>query len=107
VLSKPQFSDGLLGGFTVASENPVYVLGGNNTGASDPCWTVGTNNTPTLCGRVLFALGNGVFRGRGHSAPAFFLPLPKGERTPSNWSDLQRPFVTWDFCLLSLSCYER
>ena len=33
-------------GFTVASENPVYVQGDYNTGSSDPYWTGGTNATP-------------------------------------------------------------
>jgi Tfp pilus assembly protein PilX len=34
------------GGFTVASENPVYVQGNYNSGPSDPYWTGGTNATP-------------------------------------------------------------
>jgi Tfp pilus assembly protein PilX len=34
------------GGFTVASENPVYVQGDYNSGAADPFWGGGTNNTP-------------------------------------------------------------
>ena len=33
------------GGFTVASENPVYVQGDYNSGSVDPFWTGGSNNT--------------------------------------------------------------
>jgi Tfp pilus assembly protein PilX len=32
------------GGFTVASENPVYVQGDYNSSAADPFWTGGSNN---------------------------------------------------------------
>jgi Tfp pilus assembly protein PilX len=34
------------GGFTVASENPVYVLGNYNSASSDPFWGGGSNTTP-------------------------------------------------------------
>jgi Tfp pilus assembly protein PilX len=34
------------GGFTVASENPVYVQGNYNSGPADPMWGGGSNNTP-------------------------------------------------------------
>lgn len=34
------------GGFTVASENPVYVQGNYNTNASDPFWTSAFTTTP-------------------------------------------------------------
>jgi Tfp pilus assembly protein PilX len=33
------------GGFTVASENPVYVQGDYNSNGTDPFWTGGSNNT--------------------------------------------------------------
>ncbi len=35
------------GGFTVASENPVYIQGNYNTNGSDPFWGTATNPTPT------------------------------------------------------------
>jgi len=35
------------GGFTVASENPVYVQGNYNTQAADPFWGTANNPTPT------------------------------------------------------------
>ncbi len=35
------------GGFTVVSENPVYVQGNYNTQALDPFWSTATNTTPT------------------------------------------------------------
>ena len=34
------------GGFTVASENPVYIQGDYNSGAADPFWGGGSNNNP-------------------------------------------------------------
>jgi len=41
------------GGFTIASENPVYIQGDYNTGASDPYWTGGTNNTPHSAASII------------------------------------------------------
>jgi Tfp pilus assembly protein PilX len=41
------------GGFTVASENPVYVQGNYNSGPSDPYWTGGTNATPHSSAAVI------------------------------------------------------
>ncbi len=35
------------GGFTIASENPVYVQGNYNTNSSDPFWSTANNATPT------------------------------------------------------------
>jgi Tfp pilus assembly protein PilX len=35
------------GGFTIASENPVYVQGDYNTSAADPFWSTAFNPTPT------------------------------------------------------------
>jgi Tfp pilus assembly protein PilX len=35
------------GGFTVASENPVYIQGNYNTSPADPFWTTYNNPTPT------------------------------------------------------------
>jgi Tfp pilus assembly protein PilX len=35
------------GGFTVASENPVYVQGNYNTNSNDPFWGTANNATPT------------------------------------------------------------
>jgi Tfp pilus assembly protein PilX len=49
----PVRPDNNQGGFTVASENPVYVLGNYNTGASDPYWTGGTNNTPHAAASII------------------------------------------------------
>ena len=41
------------GGFTVASENPVYVAGDYNSGVTDPLWTGGSNNTPHAAAAIL------------------------------------------------------
>ena len=35
------------GGFTIASENPVYIQGNYNSQANDPFWTTANNVTPT------------------------------------------------------------
>ena len=41
------------GGFTVASENPVYVQGNYNSDASDPFWTGGSNTTPHSAASII------------------------------------------------------
>jgi len=41
------------GGFTVASENPVYVYGNYNSAASDPFWGVGTGTTPHSAAAII------------------------------------------------------
>jgi len=41
------------GGFTVASENPVYVQGNYNSDASDPLWGGGSNSTPHAAAAII------------------------------------------------------
>ena len=41
------------GGFTVASENPVYVLGNYNSAASDPFWGGGSGTTPHAAAAII------------------------------------------------------
>lgn len=41
------------GGFTVASENPVYVQGNYNSGPSDPMWGGGSNTTPHAAAAII------------------------------------------------------
>lgn len=41
------------GGFTVASENPVYVLGDYNSNVSDPFWTGGAGTTPHSAAAII------------------------------------------------------
>lgn len=41
------------GGFTVASENPVYVQGNYNSGPSDPFWGGGSNTTPHAAAAII------------------------------------------------------
>jgi Tfp pilus assembly protein PilX len=41
------------GGFTVASENPVYVQGNYNSSAADPFWTAGTTTTPHSAAAII------------------------------------------------------
>jgi hypothetical protein len=40
-------------GFTVASEEPVYVLGDYNSGPSDPLWAGGNNNTQHAAAAII------------------------------------------------------
>jgi hypothetical protein len=50
----PVRPDGNGGGFTVASENPVYVRGDYNSSAADPFWTnQASNNTPHSAASVI------------------------------------------------------
>lgn len=45
-----------IGGFTVASENPVYVLGNYNTNSTDPAWNganFGTNQAPHAAAGII------------------------------------------------------
>ncbi len=41
------------GGFTVTSENPVYVQGNYNSGPSDPMWGGGSNTTPHSAAAII------------------------------------------------------
>lgn len=49
----PVRPDNNQGGFTVASENPVYVQGDYNSGASDPYWGGGSNTTPHSAAAII------------------------------------------------------
>ncbi len=49
----PVRPDNNQGGFSVASENPVYVAGNYNSGPSDPLWTGGSNTTPHAAAAIL------------------------------------------------------
>jgi Tfp pilus assembly protein PilX len=49
----PVRPDNNQGGFTVASENPVYVAGNYNSGPSDPLWTGGSKTTPHAAAAIL------------------------------------------------------
>ena len=49
----PVRPDNNQGGFTVASENPVYVQGNYNSSAADPVWTGGTNATPHSAAAII------------------------------------------------------
>lgn len=41
------------GGFTVATENPVYVQGNYNSGPTDPMWGGGSNTTPHAAAAII------------------------------------------------------
>jgi hypothetical protein len=49
----PVRADNNQGGFTVASENPVYVQGNYNSSAADPLWTGGSNATPHAAAAII------------------------------------------------------
>jgi Tfp pilus assembly protein PilX len=49
----PVRPDNGLGGFTVASENPVYVQGNYNSDGSDPFWGGGSNSTPHSAAAII------------------------------------------------------
>jgi hypothetical protein len=49
----PTRADNGLGGFTVASENPVYVQGNYNSSSGDPFWGGGTNTTPHSAAAII------------------------------------------------------
>jgi len=49
----PTRADNNQGGFTVASENPVYVQGNYNSSAADPFWGGGSNATPHAAAAII------------------------------------------------------
>ena len=49
----PVRPDNNRGGFTVASENPVYVQGNYNSGPTDPMWGGGSNTTPHAAAAII------------------------------------------------------
>jgi len=49
----PTRADNNQGGFTVASENPVYVQGNYNSSAGDPFWGGGSNTTPHAAAAII------------------------------------------------------
>ncbi len=48
-------ADGTLGGFTVASENPVYIQGDYNSNAGDTSWPAGSTNEPAHSASAVIA----------------------------------------------------
>ena len=48
-------ADGTLGGFTVGSENPVYIQGDYNTSAADPMWLNPTGTEPAHSAAAVIA----------------------------------------------------
>jgi type II secretory pathway pseudopilin PulG len=48
-------ADGTLGGFTVGSENPVYIQGDYNTSSTDPMWTNPTGTEPAHSAAAIIA----------------------------------------------------
>ena len=79
----PVRPDNNQGGFTVASENPVYVQGNYNTGSSDPYWTGGTNNTPHAAAAII-ADSVTLLSNNWSDLNSLNNPTTLGSRTPTN-----------------------
>jgi type II secretory pathway pseudopilin PulG len=71
------------GGFTVASENPVYVQGDYNTGTSDPYWTGGSNSTPHSAAAII-ADSVTLLSNSWSDSNSLANPDNKAGRSPSN-----------------------
>lgn len=74
------------GGFTVASENPVYVQGNYNTNASDPFWGTANNATPTQTphsAASIIADSVTVLSNQWGDMNSLMFPTSAASRTPS------------------------
>jgi hypothetical protein len=74
------------GGFTVASENPVYVQGDYNTTAADPFWGTASNPTPTQTthsAASIIADTVTVLSNQWSDMNSLIFPTSAGNRTPS------------------------
>lgn len=79
----PVRPDNNQGGFTVASENPVYVQGDYNTGASDPFWGGGTNATPHSAASII-ADSVTLLSNNWNDLNSLNNPITLGNRVPAN-----------------------
>jgi Tfp pilus assembly protein PilX len=74
------------GGFTVASENPVYVQGNYNTSSADPFWGTANATTPTQTphsAASIIADSVTVLSNQWGDANSLIYPDASGSRTPS------------------------
>ena len=73
------------GGFTIASENPVYIQGNYNTNASDPFWATAFNATPTQANHsaaAIIADSVTVLSNQWGDMNSMMFPTSAGSRTP-------------------------
>jgi Tfp pilus assembly protein PilX len=78
----PVRPDNLGGGFTVASENPVYVRGNYNSGPTDPFWGGGANTTPHSAAAII-ADSVMVLSNQWNDANSLNNPTNPGARNPN------------------------
>ncbi len=74
------------GGFTVASENPVYVQGAYNTNASDPFWGTANSPVPTQAlhsAASIIADSVMLLSNQWTDAKSLAYPTSSGSRTPT------------------------
>jgi len=70
------------GGFTVASENPVYVQGNYNSGPTDPFWGGGVNTTPHSAAAIIADTVT-VLSNQWNDANSLNNPTTPGNRNPN------------------------
>jgi Tfp pilus assembly protein PilX len=74
------------GGFTIASENPVYIQGDYNTNSSDPFWATAFNAVPTQTthsAASIIADSVMVLSNQWTDANSLVYPTSSGNRTPT------------------------
>jgi hypothetical protein len=108
----PVRADNNQGGFTVASENPVYVQGNYNSSAADPLWTGGSNTAPHAAAAIIAdtvtllsnnwtdanSLNNPTnMGGRGAATAYYRMAVAGGKNVPfpiPNWGGVAQDFGT-------------
>jgi len=96
------------GGFTIASENPVYVQGNYNTTAADPFWSTANNVTPTQTphsAASIIADSVTILSNFWGDMNSLMFPTANGNRTPgadayyrmavSGGKNIPFPIPTW------------
>jgi hypothetical protein len=74
------------GGFTIASENPVYIQGNYNTNPSDPFWGTAFNATPTQTSHsaaAIIADSVTVLSNQWSDMNSMIFPTSAGNRVPT------------------------
>jgi len=74
------------GGFTIASENPVYIQGNYNTNPSDPFWATAFNATPTQTSHsaaAIIADSVTVLSNQWSDMNSMIFPTSAGNRVPT------------------------
>ena len=108
----PVRADNNQGGFTVTSENPVYIQGNYNSSAADPLWTGGSNTAPHAAAAIIAdtvtllsnnwtdanSLNNPTNMGGRPAATAYYrMAVAGGKNAPfpiPNWGGVAQDFGT-------------